>query len=84
MKHFLVFLVFMTLSNFSFAGATSAGYKTTGETLREQKITDDDICKMACESKFQSCYNNQIKNGFKCAAEVVTCKNRCKKESEKK
>ena len=84
MRHFFVFLVFMSLSNFSFAEGTSDDFKTTGQKLREQNFTNEEICNMACESKFQSCYSEKIKNGFKCAGEVVICKNTCKKQSGKK
>ncbi len=84
MRLFFIFLVLIPLSNFSPAQGTSDDFKTTGQKLREKNISEDDICKMTCESKFEKCYDKQIKKAFGCLKQVIDCKKLCKKPSEKK
>lgn len=84
MKFFyLFFLMLFTLSNYSYAEGKSEDFKTTGQKLREQGLSDNDICKMACESTFSQCYKNKEKNVVKCVAEILKCKTDCKKQEKK-
>jgi len=52
--------------------------RDTADILRDKKISNKEICEALCETKFSRCYDRKKQSGFKCAAEVVTCKNKCK------
>jgi len=52
--------------------------RTTAQILKDNKVSDKDLCEVACQSKFSRCYNKNKKAGFKCAAKTVTCNNKCK------
>ena len=85
MKKFSIyFLLFFSFSIFAFAETDSPKLKTTGEELREQNISGEELCNIACESEFSKCFGNDKKNSMSCVAKTVSCKNKCKKDGEKK
>lgn len=85
MKHFSIFFFLLfTFSNIGFAQKDQSKLKTTGEELREQNISNEELCNIACQSEFRKCYNDDKKNSWPCLTKTMTCKNQCKKEAEKK
>ena len=82
MKNFFIFfLLLFTFSNIGFTEDKSTKLKTTGQELREQNVSSEDLCNIACESEYNKCYNNVKENSFPCLAKTLTCKNKCKKEA---
>lgn len=79
----ILFLILLSFSNFVFANGKSDDFKTTGQKLREQGFSDQDLCKTACESEFSACYKNDKKNILKCVDGIITCKKECFKERKK-
>ncbi len=79
----IIFIILLSFSNLAFPNGKSDDFKTAGQKLREQGISDQDICKTACESEFSACYKNDKKNILKCVEGILTCKKICFKERKK-
>ena len=51
---------------------------TSSQSAENKKISNKQLCEIKCETKFSKCYDKKKQSGFKCAADAVTCKNKCK------
>jgi len=80
----ILFIIFLSFSNITLANGKSNDFKTTGQKLRDKGISEQDMCKTACESEFRACYKNDKKNILKCVENIITCKKECFKRKKTK
>ena len=75
----LLFLLIISFPNICFsAEKAEPEFKPTSEKLKEKNITEKDMCKLACESAFSKCLEENKANPKDCETNTSTCKTICK------
>jgi len=60
-------------------GKDLKNFKTSEEIMKERNITDKVLCQLACEAKFNECFNPKKPwSGLVCSNKADKCKGQCK------